>query len=338
VPRSKLAGVLIGALTVASAPGSAAAIPSIPALHRAAPPTSGIVASADGTVYFVDSYNRTVWRVAPDGSITPFVTGRNGRSLHVDAHGNLYGTHEESRGRLVLWRADRAGRTVEVARTQVPAEHGHAFVLDGAGEVIGWTGTGRRSGVRLWRAREHQRQLVAGGAWGTRDGAGADARFLPIGGMTRCSEGDLFVTSGASIRRITAAGDVSTVVADERLLQPRATLLQRLFGDVQGDHLSGIAVDGNGVIYVTNTAREAVIRVERGGRTREVLRSDTGWTPTGVAVAGDVVYVLEYGAGVRVRRVAADGVPQVLAMVRPERSPGTSGAGLRARSLLLAAR
>jgi streptogramin lyase len=300
---------------------ASAAIPTIPTPKPSGPPTSGIVAAADGTVYFVDSFHRTVWRVQPGGRATAFVTGRNGRALQIDAGGNIYGTHDEGRGCMVLWRADPAGNVTEVARTDMPAQNGHGFVL-ADGEVIGWTGSGKRTGVRVWRARERERQLIAGGEWGYRDGYGASARFFPIGGMTRTDEGELFVTSGPTIRKIATNGVVSTIAADEPLLKARSTFFQRLLGDVQG-HLTGIAVDDDGAIYVANGDRDAVVRVTPNGRASEVMTSDGGWTPTGVAAAGGVLYVLEYGSGVRVRKVATDGTTSVVALVRPDRALAT---------------
>jgi hypothetical protein len=296
---------------------AAGAIPTIPTLRPPEPPTSGIVATADGTVFFVDSYNRTVWRVQPGKGVHAFVTGRNGRALQLDDDGNLYGTHQDAQGRIGMWRADAAGSLEELSHAEVP-EYGHAFVVDDDGEVIASSGRGRRSGVRLLRASEHEATLVAGGEWGFRDGAGATARFFPIGGMTRTRDGDLLVTSGATVRRVDADGKVRTIAANDRLLQPRTTLLSRLLGDVQG-HLSGIAVGERGEIYVANGARDAVVRINANGTVEDVATSDHGWKPTGVATANGSLYILEYGPGVRVRRIDARGTLSVLALVRPER-------------------
>ena len=64
----------------------------------AAPAPSGIVAGAEGTLYFVDSFTNTVWRLRPGKVLTPFITGRNGRALQMDAEGNIYGTPEDEWG------------------------------------------------------------------------------------------------------------------------------------------------------------------------------------------------------------------------------------------------
>ena len=311
---------------------ASAAIPTIPTVKPVGPATSGIVASADGTVYFVDSFSRTVWRVLPNGSMTPFVTGRNGKTLQIDNEGNIYGTHEETRGSVVVWRADAAGNIVEIARNVMPEQHGHGFVLDDCGEMIGWMGNGKRTGVRVWRARDRERYLLAGGALGMRDGAGADARFLPIGGMTRGEDGNLYVTSGPTIRKIAQNGDVSTVASGEPLLRPRGSLLSRILGisEIQG-HLTGIAINSEGTIYVANPTRDAVVRIEKSGRVSDVASSEGGWSPTGVAVNGGTLYVLEYGSGVRVRKINGDGGVSVVALVRPDRAVVSHHGQLRNR-------
>lgn len=296
---------------------SAGAIPTIPTLRPVAPATSGIVATAEGILYFVDSFHNTVWRVEPGKVLTPFITGQNGRALQVDAEGNIYGTHEDESGTVMLWRADCQGVVSEVSRTDVP-EYGHAFVVEGDGDVIASSGSGKRTGVRLWRGVEHERHLLAGGEMGFRDGAGAEAQFFPIGSMTRTRSGDLLVTSGPTIRRVGADGSVRTVASGERLLQTRNAFLSRLLGDVQG-HLTGIAIGERGEIYVANSARDAVVRISPDGTADEMVKSEDGWTPTGVATANGSLYILEYGPGVRVRRVATDGTLSVVAMIRPER-------------------
>ena len=311
-------------LIVASS-GAIPTIPTIPTLRLPGPPTNGIVATADGLVFFVDSFHATVWRLDPGRSLTAFVTGRNGRTLQVDDAGNLYGTHESESGVVTLWRADCHGTVEELSQSEVP-EYGHAFVVEGDGDVIASSGSGRRTGVRLWRATDQEQHLLAGGDMGLRDGHGSKARFLPIGSMTLAPDGSLLVTSGHTIRRVALDGSVTTVAADERLLEPRNTFLSRLLGVVQG-HLTGIAVGDAGEIYVANSARGAVIRIDPNGNAEEFVTSDDGWTPTGLAMANGSLYILEYGAGVRVRRIDPKGTLTVMALVRPSRSLASRGFG-----------
>lgn len=292
-----------------------AAIPMLPSLEPAGPATSGIVAATDGAIYFVDRFHSTVWRVAPGGEPVAFVAEVTGGALQIGPEGDLYGTHEDADGRLVVWRADPRGRVSTAVRPELSGQYAHAFAIDDAGDVIAYSGTSRRSGVRVWRAGQQHRELLAGGNIGSRDGVGSAARFMPIGGMTRAPDGALLVTSGSTVRRIDAAGTVTTIATGERLLQPRYAFLARLLGDSRG-HLSGIAAADDGSIYVANTARRTVVRIARNGCVEDVATSTDQWTPTGVAVTGGSVYVLEYGDGVRVRRIGPGSRGAVVALVR----------------------
>jgi len=83
----------------------------------------------------------------------------------------------------------------------------------------------------------------------------------------------------------------------------------------QGDpQLRGMAVDHDGTIYVAATGHGTLIRI-RGKKPEVVLRSERPWSPTGVAVHGKDIFVLEYtnamGARIegwrpRVRRMSGD--------------------------------
>jgi hypothetical protein len=291
-------------------------VPTLPLFTPHTPSASGIVAGDDGSVYFVDAFHNTVWRVAPGGGASAFVTGLSGRSLRIDGAGNIYGTHQESSGTLVLWRADPAGDISELARTSFPAEHAHSFVLVDTTEVIGWIGHGRRSALRLWRRRPHTPDLIADPGWALR-AATAGLRFSAIGGIAQDARGNLIVATGASILKLCRDGSSAIIASDQPLLRPRQNLLTRLFGETH-DHLTGIAIAGSGDIYVANRARNVVVRIDGTGRMSEVHASEAGWTPTGVAIGRGVVYVLEYGNGVRVQRITADG-SSIVALVRSNR-------------------
>jgi sugar lactone lactonase YvrE len=269
------------ALTALALAGPLHALPTIPMLRPSEPAPNSIVAAPDGTVYFVDILQSTVWRMRPDEPATPFVTGTTGPSLQIDGNGNVYGTRTEGRGRVTLWRADPHGNVVEVGRART------------AGEA---------------------RRLLAAG-WGVPEHA-LDARA--IDGMTRTRAGEVIVTAGPAIRKVGLDGRVRTIASGGELLEQRTSLLARLLGS--RSHLTGVAMSASGDIYVVNAARGCVVRVRSDGRMQEVHSAERGWRPSGVAVAGNSVYVLEYGPGVRVRLLEAGGSGRVLTIVTPQRS------------------
>ena len=72
------------------------------------------------------------------------------------------------------------------------------------------------------------------------------------------------------------------------------------------------------------TGCHCVVRLTPGGKVETVLKAERPWSPTGVAVFGEDVYVLEYtnaNAGPnsgwlpRVRKMARDGKVTILATV-----------------------
>ena len=89
--------------------------------------------------------------------------------------------------------------------------------------------------------------------------------------------------------------------------------------------LRGLAVLPSGTIYAAATSCHGTVRVDALGNVRTVLKAERPWSPTGVAVRGDDLYVLEYtnanGPATenwrpRVRKVDAAGRVSIIASVR----------------------
>jgi len=80
--------------------------------------------------------------------------------------------------------------------------------------------------------------------------------------------------------------------------------------------LRGIATDRGGNVYVAATSCHCLIMVTPDGKVKTVLTSDRPWSPTGVTVDSDDIYVLEYtnangpkteGWKPRIRKIDKDG-------------------------------
>lgn len=129
------------------------------------------------------------------------------------------------------------------------------------------------------------------GASGTKDGKGSNALFSQPTAITIDGSGNLFVTDGVAIRKITPDGDVSTPI----------TLPAGDFGGDNRRYPGGIAADGNGHLIVTtaNDTRRIEIanprnwtRLESGAA--EILPGVTDPVTRGVAVnADDTAYVAD---------------------------------------------
>jgi sugar lactone lactonase YvrE len=84
----------------------------------------------------------------------------------------------------------------------------------------------------------------------------------------------------------------------------------------QGSYFRGLDVDAQGTVYVAATGCRAVLKITADKKVTTVLRTSGPWSPTGVAVFGSDLYVLEYFHTPgdnrrewlpRIRKVASDG-------------------------------
>src|SRR5260370_36873277 len=80
--------------------------------------------------------------------------------------------------------------------------------------------------------------------------------------------------------------------------------------------LRGLAVDSRGTVYAAATGCHRVVKITADGKVETLLKAARPWSPTGVTVSGEDVYVLEYTnatAGVdkgwrpRVPKIGRDG-------------------------------
>src|SRR5258708_31537162 len=58
--------------------------------------------------------------------------------------------------------------------------------------------------------------------------------------------------------------------------------------------LRGLAVDADGTVFAAAVGCHAVVKITPAGKIETVLKAERPWSPTGVAVHGGDVYVLEY--------------------------------------------
>jgi hypothetical protein len=79
-------------------------------------------------------------------------------------------------------------------------------------------------------------------------------------------------------------------------------------------------VTPDGTVYAAVTGCRCVVKVTPKGKVETVLKAEKPWTPTGVAVRGKDVFVLEYVYGdnlkdwvPRVRKLGSDGKVTTLA-------------------------
>ena len=97
-----------------------------------------------------------------------------------------------------------------------------------------------------------------------------------------------------------------------------------LLDNIPSPYLRGLDVDSRGTVYAAATGCRRVVKITPDGKVEVVLKSERPWSPTGVAVHGEDVYVLEYtnanggsheGWRPRVRKLGRDGKVTTLATV-----------------------
>ncbi len=139
-----------------------------------------------------------------------------------------------------------------------------------------------------------------------------------VNGIAAGPDGSVFYTEDAAIRRIDRTGRVSTVVSTVRC--PSRTAARAADRPL----LRGLAVDASGTSYVAATGCGAVLKVTAAGQVSVLPQVQDAWAPTGVALFGNDVFVLEFHDGdsedrqamlPRVRKIAADGKTTVIATV-----------------------
>lgn len=240
-------------------------------------PGAAIAVSQDGVVYFVDT-GGGVFAIERDGR----VVRRDGPAFH------WFAFDPGSRFRRTPWPSipgceirSAGERPTVILSSDFPVtigSDGHFHYPDGTSggrvRIVAVAPSGARS-VRA--TLPHIRRGNESITW--------------INGLAPGADGSLYYTEDRAIRRVDKRGQVSTVAANVAVTNCSAVPGAE---PVAGPYLRGLAVAGDGSIYVAASGCGAVLRVDGKGRVTTVLRATRPWSPTAVAVSGRDLYVLEY--------------------------------------------
>ena len=245
----------------------------------------GIVVTRSGEIYVADIPADVVWRVSPNGKVEKVVTRKHSHALVLDSAGNLYGTNPHFTLPIrTVWRLTPDGQLTDIIPSPENFPLGlQSFIMDEQGNMYSVSAPNRetRELLLLKRSPEGEITSLAGSMKGHADGTGREVKFMGIDGMAWGPSGDLFVTDGPYVRRVTRDGVVTTIAGP--LTEP-----------VWEEDLSGIAVDTNGDIYVADCASRRILKVTPAGAVSTFLHTGSLWTPTGVTVTPDGVFTLEH--------------------------------------------
>ena len=301
VHAARFLGLCLGAFLLAASPAFA---------H----PGAGIVVDRRGQVFFIDT-GAGVWKINLQGKLEK----HRGDAFHwmaIDHRGGLTDRDmpRNTGGELPVVGPD----PTLILSSDFPIAVGP----DGALYYPQPEGTDR---VRIMRVAPSVRpEVFATLPPATEVGPDGKARSVPwIHGLTAGPDGSLYYAERNAVRRIAADGKVTLVAGDIKVpdcVRPPAAREERL-----GPALRGLDVTPDGTIYVAASACSALLKITPKGAVSVVLRAEDAWSPTGVAVSGDDLYVLEYRHIKaerreewipRVRKLSRGGTASVIATVR----------------------
>jgi hypothetical protein len=275
-------------------------------------PASGIVVDGIGQVFFTDNGGPgALWKIDAAGKLTRLREG-GWHWLALDERG-AYSAED-----LKKWFKEQI--TMNFGRVALPDSKEALLQADGVPVVIDRDGhlcwaRGNREIARL--SLKGKVTLLAPSLKDTADKLGG------IKGVASGPDGCLYVSCPSAVLKIQSEGKITTLVHPIVLKDVDTDLLMGTPED-QKPFLRGLAVDARGTVYAAATGCHCVVRLTPGGKVETVLKAERPWSPTGVAVFGEDVYVLECtnaNAGPksgwlpRVRKLARDGKVTILATV-----------------------
>jgi sugar lactone lactonase YvrE len=285
----------------------------------------GLAMDASDNLYVADCHNHTIRRIAADGRVST-LAGWAGVPGSEDGNGQAarfklpYAVAVDTKGNVYV--ADSGNHTIRVIDAKgtvrtLAGLAGSPGAADGKGTVARFDGPRGiqvdADGVVYVTDRDNQtvRQITAGGVvstWagtpgkeGLQDGAAKEATFSLPCGLARDSKGALMLTElgHQAVRKVTPAGVVTTLAgkAGDYGHQDGVGAEARFYAP------SGIAVDGQGNIYVGDSANQVVRKI-----------TPAGEVSTHAGQAGTYGYVDGPAASARFAspwRIAADSAGQV---------------------------
>ena len=279
-------------------------------------PGSGIVVDREGRIYFTDT-GQGIWKIDERGR----VTAHEGSAYHwmtIDP-GSAFAEGRWPRFVEPSTSIERVGKNPTLL---VSSDFPLTMGRDGALYYPEFPEGGPLRVYKMMAPRNGGRDNESGGrsVFATLR-TGVDGREIQwLNGMAAGADGSIYFTENAAVRRITREGEVKTIVRDVTVAD-----CQRM--DVSsglGPMLRGLDIARDGSIYVAASACRALLKISPEGVVKTLLRTEAPWAPTGVAISGEVVYVLEYlhtdGGDrrewlPRVRKVAGDGSNEIIAAI-----------------------
>jgi sugar lactone lactonase YvrE len=285
-------------------------------------PSSGIVVDQKGQVFFQDIVGGVIWKIDVEGKLTKFSDVKGGHWLALDADGTFSKAAPKYYRRIT---------PDGVKPALIHAEGGAPLVVNPDGNLYYASGDkdDRPGGLALTRETPDGKRTSFSPALKT----ALHQIDHGITGLANGPDGSLYVACWTAVFKVKMDGTVKTLVhpitvkdCDEDRADHKAS--NRL------PYLRGLAVGPDGTVYAAATSCHCVIKITPAGQVEMLLNAERPWSPTGVAINGQDLYVLEYtnangpateGWRPWVRKLGHDGKLTTLAILSAEaKEPGPS--------------
>jgi sugar lactone lactonase YvrE len=256
--------------------------------RASAHPSSGIVVDPKGQVFFQDIVGGVIWKIDEQGKLTKYSDVKGGHWLALDADGKFSRATPKYYQRIT---------PDGVKPTLIHADGGASLVIGSDGNLYyasGWESVGDRDdrpgGLALTRETPDGKRTTPFAPALTKAVHQIDDG---ITGLASGPDGALYVACWTAVFKVNRDGTVKTVAhpiivkdCDEDKADHKAS--NRL------PYLRGLAVGSDGTVYAAATSCHCLIKIKPDGQVETVLKAERPWSPTGVAIHGKDVYVLEY--------------------------------------------
>ncbi len=264
-------------------------------------PGSGIVVDRQGNVYFVDT-GSGVWKVDRTGKLTR-LSGPAYHWMAIDIDGRL------ANATLPYFSSDDATVTRVGSNPTLLLSSDFPLTVARDGSLY-YPWANSAEDVQILRLAPSGSATVLKKLPPVRTETG-QVRWR--NGIAAAADGSIYYTEDRAVRRITPQGVLTTVISD--LALPDCHPVVGVESEL-GTYCRGLDIDSAGTVYVAATGCRAVLKITPGRKVTVALRAEGPWSPTGVAVSGSDLYVLEYTHTEgdnrrewlpRVRKVSSDG-------------------------------
>ena len=272
-------------------------------------PGSGIVVDREGNIYFVDT-GSGIWKLDGNRNLTR-LSGPAYHWMAIDPDGRL------KDATLPYFSSGDATVTRVGVNPTLLLSSDFPLTVGGEGALY-----------YPWRSDGKALQVFSLAPNGTTtvlktlpaNTGGTPLRW--VNGMATGPDGSVYYTEERAIRKISTQGQLTTIVDNVTL--PVCDPVPGVDAE-SGPYLRGLALDPQGTLYVAATGCGAVLKIAADKNVTTVLKASSPWSPTGVAVFRNDLYVLEYLHTEgddrrvwvpRVRKVASDGRVDTVAVIR----------------------